>query len=200
MKFPDAIDIAAVRILWKHLGLVNALRVGLRITRRSDRGEPFADMPVAKTFQEIGSRAQAGPAILLLQELREIGRSDAIEITAECVSKGAVLFLGQSIGRIDRATLASMTPDEQRRWLEDTSGRFPNATLTWDEIGAERVRFTVSKCRLHTLAVETGHPELAPLFCEGDGAFFGGEGVRLDRPGTLASGDESCPFTLTFVD
>jgi len=200
VKFPDAIDRAALRILWAHLGLVRALKVGIRITRRADRGEPFAAMPPARGFSEIGSRAQAGAAILLYEELRRLGCSNALEITAECVSTGAGLFLGQSIGRIDRQTLSSMTEAEQRVWLDETSARFPNATLTWDEVSAERVRFTVSHCRLHALVVEVGYPELAPLFCRGDAAFFHGEGVHLDRPGTLAEGAESCPFTLTFVD
>jgi len=200
VKFPDIIDRAALRILWRHLGLVQALKVGIRITRRADRGEPFTDLPPAEGFSEVGSRAQAGPAILLYEELLRLGRTDAMEITSECVSEGAILFLGMSIGRIDREVMASLNEEAQQTWLEQTSRRFPNATLTWDEVGPERVRFTVSRCRLHTLTVEVGHPELAPLFCRGDAAFFSGEGVRLDRPGTLAEGAESCPFTLTFVD
>lgn len=200
MKFPDPIDRAAVRILWKHLGLAEALRVGIRITRRAADGEPFKHLPPAVGFKEIGSRAQAGPAILLLEELTRLGRPDAIQITEECVTVGAVLFLGQSIGRIDRAALAGMAPDEQKAWLEQVSGKFPNATMTWDEISADRVKFTIRSCRLHTLAVQSGHPELAPLFCKGDGAFFSGEGVSLERPGTLANGADSCPFTLTFAD
>lgn len=198
MKFPDAIDRAAVRILWTRLGLVNALRLGVRITRRADRGEPFNDLPPAEGFKEIGSRAQAGSAILLYEELVRMGREDALAITSECVSKGAVLFLSQSIGRIDRSVLAAMSADEQRSWLDGVSAKFPNATLTWDEVSPDRVKFTVSACRLHTLALYAGHPELAPVFCKGDGAFFSGEGVSLKRPGTLAEGAESCPFTLTF--
>jgi hypothetical protein len=198
MIIPDAIDRAALKILWRHLGWFRAIQIGLRITRRQRHGEPFAHLPEAAGFSETGSRAQAGPAILLYDELKRLGRPDALDITSECVSQGALLFLGASIGRIDREHLASMGDEERRVWLEETTRRFPNATLSVDEASVDRVRFTVSQCRLHGLTVELGYPELAPLFCRGDAAFFQGEGVRLDRPGTLAEGASSCPFTLTF--
>jgi hypothetical protein len=200
MTIPDAIDRAALKILWRHLGWFRALQIGLRITNRQRRGEPFGHLPEAVGFSEIGSRAQAGPAILLYEELKRLGRSDALDITSECISHGAGLFLGASIGRIDRARLASLDDEARRAWLEETTSRFPNATLTVDEASVDRVRFTVSQCRLHGLTVDVGYPELAPLFCRGDAAFFGGEGVKLERPGTLAEGAASCPFTLTFLD
>ena len=74
VKFPDAIDRAAFRVLWGHLGLWRALRLGVSLQRRVDRGEPFADLPPATDAREAGSRAQAGPAVLLYRLLRERGR------------------------------------------------------------------------------------------------------------------------------
>ena len=74
--------------------------------------------------------------------------------------------------------------------------------MTWDEISTRGVRFTISRCRLAELARQTGHPELAPLFCKGDARFFGEieKDVTLTRPPTIADGASHCHFHIAWRD
>ena len=76
--------------------------------------------------------------------------------------------------------------------------RFFNATIRWEEVTADEVRFTVLRCRFPGLCEAAGVPELAPVFCEGDAVFFGQvePDVELQRSQTIAGGAESCPFVL----
>jgi predicted ArsR family transcriptional regulator len=78
--------------------------------------------------------------------------------------------------------------------------QFFNATMRWDEIGPQCVRFTVTHCRFPELCAAAGEPEVAPLLCKGDAVYFGEVlgSVHLERPHTLAGGGPECPFTLTW--
>lgn len=198
----DATERAALAVLGRRLGWLGALRVGVAVERARRRGEPFADLPPAGDAKEAGSRAQAGPAILLYRALRDrVSADDARAITGEAVSAGALVFLRASLGPLRRAALAALDDAGRRAFAADRADRFPNATLTWDEVSADRVAFTVHACRLVTLVAHAGHPELAPLFCAGDAAYFGAvePGVVLDRPETLAGGGAACRFSLRFA-
>jgi hypothetical protein len=140
----DATERAALVVLARRLGWVGALRVGLAVERARRRGEPFADLPPATDAKESGSRAQAGPAILLFRALRDrVGAEAARSITGEAVSAGAITFLRASLGPLRRAELAALDDAGRRAFAADRADRFPNATLTWDEVSAERVAFTV---------------------------------------------------------
>lgn len=199
----DGTERAALRVLVRNLGLLGALRVGIAVERARRRGEPFADLPAATDGKERGSRAQAGPAVLLYRALLErMSEAEALRVTGEAVVAGALVFLTRTLGPLRRSEVAALDEDGRRRFAEDRADRFPNATLTWDEISAERVRFTVHRCRLVELVAHAGHRELAPLFCLGDARWFGNvePGVRLERPTTLADGAASCPFTLTWAE
>ncbi len=195
----DAIDRAALRVLVRELGLVRALRVGAAVRWRAWRGEPFADLPPALGFQEVGSRAQAGPAVVLYRVLaRALGADEALRVTGVVVEESALVFLEASLGILDRADVSHFDDAGRERFARERAARFPNATLTFDEISSERVKFTVTACRLVELVHHAGHPELAPLFCRGDARYFGEvqPGVRLVRPGTIAGGGATCPFSL----
>jgi hypothetical protein len=194
-----SIERAALKVLVRRLGVWRAIRVGLKVQRRELTGEPFSDLPPATSDDERGSRAQAGPAILLYRVLRSaVHEAEALSVCAEVVETCAVVFLRKSLGPLRRAELERLDEAGRARFVEERSRRFPNATLTWDEVSAERVRFTVTSCRLVQLVAEAGHPELAPLFCSGDARFFGSvePDVELIRPHTIAQGAETCPFTL----
>ena len=194
-----AVERASLRVLIRHLGWLRALRVGIHITREQWRGAPFEGLPEAKTWKEQGSRDQAGSAILLYRSLLEsLPPEQALTIVTDVVDAGGVAFLSQSIGALKRSHIAKMTQEERQQIAQDRSERFPNATLTWDEISPERVQFTVHKCRLLELAVEAGHPELGKTFCTGDARFFGQiePDVSLTRPTTLAQGGPHCKFTI----
>ena len=57
-----------------------------------------------------------------------------------------------------------------------------------EEIGDDRVSFTVTGCALVRLSMAAGHPELGPTFCVADGLFF--ESIRAIRrsPSNRSSG------------
>ena len=198
-----AVERASLRVLIQHIGWFRALWVGIRITKDQWRGAPFKDLAEATTWKEQGSRDQAGSAILLYRVLLEsFPPEQALAIVTDVVDEGGVAFLSQSIGALKRSHIASMSLEERQEFAKDRSERFPNATLTWNEISPERVQFTVHKCRLLELAVEAGHPELGPSFCTGDARFFGQiePDVSLTRPTTLAQGGPHCKFTIEWND
>ncbi|MCA9546965.1 MAG: L-2-amino-thiazoline-4-carboxylic acid hydrolase [Myxococcales bacterium] len=166
------------------------------------RGEPFAHLPPPADAKDAGSRAQLGPAIVLHRELTRRGHPEARAIVAQAVHAGALAFLGRTVGPISRQALGGMTPAERRTWLAALGERFPNATLSWEATGPDRVSFRVTACRFVALCRAVGAADLAPLFCAGDATFFGTvePDVRLDRPHTLAEGGPDCPFTLSWKE
>lgn len=199
----DAIERAAFRVLVSELGWFGAVRVGLRVRLDAARGRPFGDLPPAVDDKERGSRAQAGPATLLYSALLpRMPRDEALRITGRIVEEGAMVFLGATVGELRREEIARLDDAERRTMLEERLDRFPNATASVEVVEADHVRFLVSRCRLVELVRHAGHPELAPLFCAADGRFFRElpDGVRLDRPTTLADGAEGCPFDLRWMD
>jgi hypothetical protein len=140
--------------------------------------------------------------VLLLRALRDrVGAEAARAITGEAVAAGAIAFLRAALGPLRRAEIAALDDAGRRAFAADRAARFPNVTLAWDEVSPDRVAFTVTRCRLVELVAHAGHPELAPLFCAGDAAWFGGvePGVLLDRPETIAAGGAACRFSLRFA-
>lgn len=206
MKFPwfklDPNERLAAPILVRELGVLGALRIGRAIRRLERTGAPFAELPAAESEQERLSREQIGPAILLYLVLRErFDQARALAITEEIVVEAACVFLRQSIGSLRRAELEALDEDGKQAFVKERGERFFNATVTWDEIGTERVRFTVTHCRFPPLCAAAGVPELAPVFCKGDARFFGTvePDVELIRPHTIAGGATTCPFTLQWA-
>lgn len=192
----------ATRILARRLGLPRALAVLAEVGLASARGEPFRHLARPIEAREALSRQQAGPAILLHRALRRrLDVAEALDVLREVTVAGAVIFLGHTIGALDRERLMALSPEAREELVRETGGRFFNATVTWDEISEERVRFTVTHCRFPELCASAGAPEVAPLLCAGDAVYFGEVlgTVTLDRPHTRAEGAERCPFTLTWA-
>lgn len=197
-----SIERTALGVLRRRLGWRRSFAVGLRTQRRMARGEPFDRMPRPEDARERASRAQAGAAVILYEELRAVvHEAEALSITAEVVEACAVDFLQSTLGPLRRADLEGLSEAARRAFVEERGARFPNAVPVWEEVSADRVRFAVARCRLVELVRAVGHPELAPLFCQGDARFFGTTQpeVTLDRPTTLASGADRCAFTLRFA-
>ena len=193
----------AARILISELGLIDGLRAALRVKKRESAGEPFADLDPPEDDNERLSREQIGPAIVLYRVLHDfVDEERAFEITKDVVIDAAVVFLQKQIGSIERATLASLDEQQREQWVKQKGSKFFNATVTWDEISGERVKFTVTSCTFPRLCAEAGEPHLAPLFCLGDAKFFGTveENVELDRPHTIAEGAHTCPFHIHWKD
>ncbi len=193
---------AGLGVLVDALGWLGALRVGLAVQWASARGAPFADLPPATTADEAGSRAQAGPAVLLYRALgRRVAGAEALRLTGRAVEEGAIAFLGRTLGPLDRGALDGMGPAEREAWAQGKAAAFPNATVVWKTVTRHEVVFEVTACRLVQLVAHAGHPELAPLFCVGDGRYFGEiePGTELVRPTTIAGGGERCRFTIRDV-
>lgn len=193
-------DLAALKVLWARLGAWPALGLGLRLTLAKMGGAPFAELARATDSDERQSRAQIGPAILLYRLLlgRGMGQPEAFALVREVVLAAGVVFMGQTLGSLTRADLEGLDEDERRAFAEARGRLFFNAELRWDHVGTDEVRFTALSCRFPALCDAVGAPELAPLFCEVDEAFFGDvePDVALERPQTIAGGAESCPFAL----
>lgn len=199
MPLLDPIEKAALQVVARHVGWLRALWYGISIRRRVARGEPFAHLPPPDCEKEAQSRAQAGPAIVLYRRLRRsLGPEDAVDITTDAVEAGALVFLREVIGPLNRQVLAAMTPEAREAFVHERGAQFPNAELIWEQVDLEQVRFTVLDCRFVSLCAEVGHPELAPIFCKGDARFFGTvePDVELIRSETLAAGGASCPFVI----
>ena len=199
----DTSKFAGVPVLLNRLGLVEAIKIAWRIEREAARGEPWNALPEAVDQKEALSREQIAPAVLLYRALSEThDQQEALDIVRETAIAGGVSFLKKTIGIIDRNSLATKSEDEVNAWVEETAVKFFNADITFDTVSSERVAFTVSRCRFPELCKQVGVPELAPVFCASDEAFFGGAqpGVTLTRPETLARGGSCCPFDLTWDD
>ncbi len=206
MRFPwyklDPNERIAAPILLKELGVLGALRVGRRIRRRMKRGEPFAEMPPPQGDDERLSREQIGPAVLLYQELQRVtSQAESMRITEEVVVEAGILFLRDTLGPLRRADLEQLDEAGREQFAKERGARFFNATMRWDEIGDDRVRFTVTACRFPRLCADCGVPELAPVFCRADARYFGTvePDVTLTRPHTIAEGATECPFALQWA-
>lgn len=203
MPLLDPMEKAALRVVARHVGWVRALWYGLAIRRRVKHGEPFAHLPPPDSEKEAQSRAQAGPAIVLYRRLRRsLGPEDAVDITTDAVEAGALVFLQETVGPLNRAMLAAMSADEREAFVKARGARFPNAEIIWERVDLQQVRFSVLDCRFVSLCAEVGHPELAPIFCKGDARFFGNvePEVELIRSQTLAAGGTHCPFVIRWKD
>ena len=199
-KAPPKIEWAAVWPLIDRLGIFGAAAVGWKVDAAQRRGEPFEALGPPADERERLSRMQAGPLLLLYRVLKErLGsEEEALDIARAAALAGGRAFLGRTLGKLDRATLQALDDEGRQRFAEDKAHQFFNATLTWDHVGADEVRFTVSACHFPRLCEAVGMPEVAPLFCETDAAYFGSvePDVILERPQTLAKGGDSCPFRL----
>jgi hypothetical protein len=193
-------DLAALRVMLRRLGVGPGLAVALAVTLGKLRGEPFQELPRAADRDERRSREQIGPAILLHRVLRARGLAPepALALVREVVLAAGVVFLGRVLGPLRRADLERLDDAGRLEFARRKGARFFNATVRWDDVRADRVRFTVTACRFPGLCAAVGASALAPLFCEVDAAYFGHvePGVTLERPATLAAGGAECPFTL----
>jgi hypothetical protein len=199
---PDPNDRYALPILVRDLGLLGALRVGLRVKRRLGRGEPFEALGPPADANERLSREQIAGAVVLYRELLSVRPpAEALSLTEEVVIAAGVAFLRQMLGTLDRDELERLDEGARAEFARDRAARFFNATMRWDEIGGDRVSFTVTSCHFPRLCAEVGASQLAPMFCRVDAHFFGSVAadVTLIRPQTLATGGTSCPFTLQWA-
>jgi hypothetical protein len=187
-------ELVGGRALAAEVGWWRTLRLGAWIDGQRRRGEPFGHLPPPADERERLSRQQASGAILLYRALVHQQLPEPLVTTRRVMAAAGASFLRSQLGPLTPRKLATLTADG----LRELGERFFNATIRWDDVGEHHVKFTVTTCTFPALCVAAGHPELAPLFCAVDDAYFGTieKGVRLDRPHTIARGHTSCAFHL----
>lgn len=190
-------SLMALRALRQELGIATMSKLLWRVLRRERRGEPWEDLEAPASDNERECRAQAGRVILLFDELSEqIGSDEALELARSIVSEGGVYALRDALPRLNRSEFEAMPADEQDAFLKDVLGRFPNATIGEVELAGDRFRYEITRCQFVELCHRVGRPQLASLFCSGDGLYFERylTEVQFERPRTLADGDTCCDF------
>ena len=197
---PD--DRASLPVLLREVGLLDALRLGLRVKAAVNRGEPYLGWSEPADAKERDSRAQIGAAILLYRELNASrGQAEALRITREVVVEAACAQLRRQIGPLRRQELERLAPEERETFARERGDKFVNADMVWGDINATGLSFTVTRCRFPAICATAGVPELSPVFCAGDAKFFGTiePEVELLRGETIAEGAGSCGFEIRFI-
>lgn len=178
--------------LRRHLGFRRALSVGFQASRR---GDPFAGLEESGDQKDIQSRKQIEPAVNLYLELcSRVEREEALRVAGDVIRVASIVFLESLMGGLDPVRLRKMNPADRIREITAITDRFPNADGEIVDISTEGFVHRVTFCRFVKLCTDIGLPELAPLFCRGDVAFFERGPLALDRPTTLAEGGTSCEF------
>ena len=192
----------AFRQMVRHLGLFKAIKLGATVRRLEKRGAPFEELPEPVDIREEMSRAQIGPALLIYRALRaDFSEARALEITQDIVVASGVVFMRKNLGEFSQKGLSTLDAPQRLQFLNDKSEGFFNATIEWTNTSADKVGFEVHSCHFPTLCAAVGLPEVAPIFCAVDAAFFGSAEPKIEllRPRTLAKGDALCDFTLQWT-
>ncbi|MDP8225632.1 MAG: L-2-amino-thiazoline-4-carboxylic acid hydrolase [Candidatus Lernaella stagnicola] len=188
----------SLRLLARRLGLVQTLAVTAELAAHQAIGRPWRGYPPPTSKKEKASRKQAGPAILLYQILkRRFGDYEALDITGEIVTAGAVEFLSIVVPVVRPEDYENVPQAEQLRRLTEVADRFPNGDIAPPHIEADlSFGYDVVRCHFPELFKMLGVPELAPLFCRGDKIFFDRHQPYLEmrRTTTIAEGGEVCDF------
>lgn len=206
MKIPHHVllrqKVRGLLVLRRKLGLWRALSVGLELERRVGDGEPFArDLGEPSDAGEAWCREQIAPAIVLYGLLRERAGDRALEWTREVVLESAEVWMRHALGDLSIERWRSLDDAARMEFLASLTAQFRNMELADAAVAEDSAFFRVTACQFPRLCAEVGVPELAPVFCAVDAHFFGGveKSIALDRPETLATGGEGCPFSLRWV-
>jgi hypothetical protein len=199
---PDRAVSGPLRTLSRAIGPGATARVLARFARQWLAREPFGHLDAPTDRDERLSRKQIAPAILLYRALRDVAPEQAYELTQAIVLVEGAKFLRSELGSVDIVALSKKPAAERETEARRIGARFFNSVMRWDEIGQRRVAFTVTACRFPPLCKEAGVPEIAPMFCAVDDAYFGRIDPRLEltRTSTIATGGADCPFVLERSD
>jgi len=192
---------AVVRLLWRRLGTGMTVRALVALVVARLRGEPWRPFPPAVSEKDRLAREEIRDVVLLYRFLRpRLGEADALAVLGGVVTMGAFRTFDYLLDPLDPEAMKSLPAEERAAFVQANIDRFPNAEARIEHAAPECVAFTVTACRFPVLVQAVGHPELAPLFCAADHAYFARRKVRLERPHTIAEGAGSCPFTLYSED
>lgn len=198
LKIGDKAATRAVKArLRADLGAWKSTRVLARVLWSKLCGAPFAGLGEPEDERDRLSRRQCGDVVLLYRAISAVSGDEelALSICSDAVVAGGLPFLDAMIPPLPETKLGA--------FAREVAGRFFNAEGDAEADDARRTfSLTVRRCRFVDLLTAVGEPQLMPLFCAVDDAFFG-EGhrpVRLERTQTLASGGPCCDFRFSVVE
>ena len=193
----NAMTRAALGVMLHELGALEALKLGVSIAFASLTQDPFRSLASTSERAARASRAQLKPAVLTYRcLLTRRDPQEALRLTELIIQASGRAFLRGVLRGLDIPKL--LASERREELLRARLQRVPNATFSLRFEG-DTLHFTVTACRFVQLCHEVGHPELAPLFCSVDDAFFGHDlkGVELNRATTIAHGGDCCPFVFS---
>ena len=193
----------ALKIFIAHLGWKKLLQLFPKLVWNSVILNPYHSLPQAKTLKERFSRHQLKPVVNLYETLCPIlGQQKTLEFLKSLVSQSGAQFVAYNIPLIDANTWHSLAPESKEQHTTQIIRQFFNAEGQVVEHPLFDFSFDVKVCHFVQLTAQLGRPELAPLFCAADGAFFNQEEVpiALYREHTLAKGDSCCSFRFRFKE
>lgn len=194
-------SIAAVGHLRRALGAVSAAATIAEVLGAQMRGEPWRALGPPVDRRDELCRRQAGGAVLLYRALRgRVGDDRARDLLRAIVLESGLDFADALLGDIDPARDAAGDLGKTNDVLARLVGRMPNAEGEVTVESPTEARFDITRCRFAELLRAVGAPEITPIFCEVDDAFFVPERtpVRFRRTLTIASGGDRCDFHFSW--
>jgi hypothetical protein len=194
-------SIAAIGHLRRALGAVSAAATIAEVIAAQVRGEPWRVLGPPVDRRDELCRRQSGGAVLLHRALvSRVGKDRAFELLRAIVLESGLDFASALMGDIDPARDAAGDLDKTRAVLEELVGRMPNAEGEITVESRTEARFDITRCRFADLLRAVDAPEIGPIFCEVDDAFFVPERtpVRFRRTLTLATGADKCDFRFSW--
>ncbi len=188
-------------ILLPELGLLPLLGLMGEIVIAETRGEPFAALGPPVDDQDLLSRKQLGPAVLLERALRKrVPPARARELTRRVVLESSITFLKLNVPLLRKKQVLHLGENARRRFGERIARKFFNAdvNLTFEQDAA--INFTVHRCRFVELLSAVGEMDMASHFCQGDAHFFEQHQpeVQMTRTVELSTGGPHCDFRFAW--
>jgi hypothetical protein len=193
----------AVRILHERLSWLQLLQLFAGVAIANAKGEPWDNLPAPEDEKETLSREQLGSSVLLYRGLHQfMDGEEALALTGRVIHDASVSFLQVNVPILSKRKLLNLPKKVQAAYARRIAEKFFNADAEMTFDGQKSVAMTVRRCRFPELLGKVGTPELAPLFCEGDKAFFANHQpeVTLKRTQTLATGGTECDFSFHWKD
>ena len=114
------IEIAAIKVLKKELGLNKLLPLLPSLNKRKKNGEPFNALPPPETEKDKESRALIGDAILLYRVLMEsFEQKEAERIVRNVICESAVAQLSCLVPKLTKKELCTLSENEKKQKFTD---------------------------------------------------------------------------------
>lgn len=184
-------------ILLPELGIFPLLGLMGEIVLAQSRGEPFAALGTPVDEQDVLSRKQLGPAVLLERALRKrVAARRARELTRRVVLESSITFLKLNVPLLRKKHVLGLDKNARHRFGERLAKKFFNADVNLSFEPDESIAFTVHRCRFVELLSAVGELDMASHFCQGDAHFFEQHqpDVRMTRTVELSTGGPHCDF------